>query len=96
VPGKDFGRAAQVLQGPVVNLWWSFSGAAKQNQTRPPPEETQENANMMFTGTLIEDLIATVERVEAKAQDLEMTKVEPWFATVQENANYDSKLLGVA
>jgi len=51
---------------------------------------------MMFTGTLIEDLIATVERVEAKAQDLEMTKVEPWFATVPENANYDSKLLGVA
>jgi hypothetical protein len=51
---------------------------------------------MMFTGTLIEDLIATVERAEAKAQDLEMTEVEPWFATVQENANYDSKLLGVA
>ena len=51
---------------------------------------------MMFTGTLIEDLIATVERVEAKTQDLEMTEVEPWFATVPENVTCDSKLLGVA
>ena len=51
---------------------------------------------MMFTGNLIEDLIATVERAEAKAQDLAMTEIEPWFASVQENANYDSKLVGVA
>ncbi len=51
---------------------------------------------MTFTGTLIEDLIATVERVEAKAQDLEMTEIEPWMASVPENANYDSKLIGVA
>jgi hypothetical protein len=51
---------------------------------------------MTFTGTLIEDLIAAVERAEAKAQDFEMTEIEPWFASVQENANYDPKLLGVA
>lgn len=51
---------------------------------------------MIFTGTMIEDLIATVERAEAKAQDLEMTEIEPWFASGQEDANYDSKLLGVA
>ena len=48
---------------------------------------------MTFTGTLIEDLIATVERAEAKAQDLEMTEIEPWFASVQENTNYDSILV---
>ena len=51
---------------------------------------------MTFTGTLIEDLIAMVERVEARAQDLEGTEVEPWVVSAQENANYDSKLLGVA
>jgi len=51
---------------------------------------------MMFTGTMIEDLIATVERAEAKVQDQEMTEVEPWFASAQENANYDSKLLRLA
>ena len=50
----------------------------------------------MFTGTMIEDLIATVERAEAKARNLERTEIEPWFASAQDNANYDSKLLGVA
>jgi hypothetical protein len=51
---------------------------------------------MMFTGTLIEDLIAMVERVERKAQTEEMLEVEPWLASNQENASCDSKLLGVA
>jgi hypothetical protein len=51
---------------------------------------------MNFTGTLIEDLIATVERAEAKAQAMDSAEIEPWFASVQDNANYDSKLLGVA
>jgi hypothetical protein len=50
----------------------------------------------MFTGTMIEDLIAMVERAEAKARDLEMTEIEPWFASVQENPKHDSKLFGVA
>ena len=50
----------------------------------------------MFTGTLIEDLIATVERAEAKATSLEVPEIEPWFAAAQENPDYDSKLLGVA
>ena len=69
---------------------------------------------MTFTGTLIDDLMATVERVEQRAQatdpdcrtmvvepllaesTVESLLVEPWFASVQENAEYDSKLLGVA
>jgi hypothetical protein len=51
---------------------------------------------MTFTGTLIEDLIAAVERAEAKAQGLETTEIQPWLASVQDNANYDPKLLGVA
>ena len=81
---------------------------------------------MTFTGTLIEDLMATVERVEkrsraeralgpeASAVDpmlvapaalppmfIEPSLVQPilgqpWFPTVQEKADYDSKFLGVA
>jgi len=76
---------------------------------------------MTFTGTLIEDLMTTVERVEQRAQSdgalsveasavepmfvesfvvessvVESLVVEPWFASVQENADYDSKFLGVA
>ena len=50
----------------------------------------------MFTGTMIEDLIAMVERAEARARDREMTEVEPWFASVQESANHDSTIFGVA
>jgi hypothetical protein len=61
---------------------------------------------MKFTGTLIEDLIATVERAERAAQSDgalpgarligESLVGETWFASVQENRNYDSKLIGVA
>ncbi len=66
---------------------------------------------MTFTGTLIETLMATVERVEQRAHSdepffaerrvgeplsVEPLLVEPWFASAQENAEYDSKFLGVA
>ena len=61
---------------------------------------------MTFSGTLIEDLMATVERAEQRAQSdgallvepsmVESLVVEPWFTSVQENTDYDSKLLGVA
>jgi hypothetical protein len=50
----------------------------------------------MFTGNLIEDLIAAVDRVDAGSEDADMTEVEPWFASAQDNSNYESKLLGVA
>jgi hypothetical protein len=52
---------------------------------------------MMFTGTLIEDLIATVERVEAAQPDetlnIDSVVHDAWFASTQESADYDSKLL---
>jgi hypothetical protein len=66
---------------------------------------------MKFTGTLIEDLIATVERAEGAAQSdgalpgerlmveslfVESPVVEPWFASVQKNRDYNPKFLGVA
>lgn len=56
---------------------------------------------MKFTGNLIEDLMATVERAEQRAQAdralvVEPMLAKPWYASVQENANYDSQLLGVA
>ncbi len=66
---------------------------------------------MKFTGTLIEDLIATVERAERAAQSdgalpgerlmvetlvVEPLFVESWFASVQEHRDYNSKFIGVA
>jgi hypothetical protein len=66
---------------------------------------------MRFTGTLIEDLMAAVERAEQRAQAdeplfaeglaaealaVESLAVESWFASTQENKEYDSKFIGVA
>lgn len=56
---------------------------------------------MTFTGTLIDDLMATVERAEQRTQSNESLLgepllVEPWFTSTQENADYDSRFLGVA
>jgi hypothetical protein len=59
---------------------------------------------MKFGGSLIENLMATVERAELRAQSdealLETLAIEtmgdPWFASAQANADYDTKLLGVA
>ncbi len=75
----------------------------------------------MFTGTMIEDLMATVERAEQRTQSdrtptlesrldapilaeasavevfsVEQFSVEPWLTSVPENADYDSKFIGVA
>jgi hypothetical protein len=54
----------------------------------------------MFTGTLIEDLIATVERAEQASSDAivvaDSLVADSWFASVQEGTDFDSKILSVA
>jgi len=74
---------------------FSRSGQEKTEQGRVRRRKTGI-FEMTFTGTLIEDLMATVERAEQRAQLDGASVVEPWFASVQENTDYDSKLLGVA
>jgi hypothetical protein len=55
---------------------------------------------MMFTGTLIEDLMAAVERVEAAQAEETLVPDsvvhDAWFGSIQENADYDLKLIAVA
>ncbi len=60
---------------------------------------------MTFTGSLIENLMATVERAERRASSdeamfaqnfAENTDAQPWVVSMQQNADYDSKFLGVA
>jgi len=105
----------------AATLWWNFPGAAKKNRTRPSPEKKTGIFDMTFTGTLIEDLMATVERVEKRARAdralvvnlstleprvvepavvqpmlVQPMLVQPWLTTVRENADYDSKFIGVA
>jgi hypothetical protein len=52
----------------------------------------------MLTGTLIDDLIATVERVQRKTQAHAefLAEMEPWFVSVHESASCDNELRGVA
>jgi len=88
---------------------FSRSGQEKKEQGRVRRRKLEHE--MTFTGTLIEDLMGTVERAEQRAQSdrasfvepllVEASVVEPmfvetWLASVQENADYDAKLLGVA
>lgn len=75
-------------------LWWSFSERQSRNNNKAG-SEADEKTNM-YNGTLIEDLFATVERAEARAQNLETAEIETWLATVEENTSYESNLPGVA
>jgi len=72
-------------------------------------EEKIGTLKMTFTGTLIESLMATVERAERGAsydeptfaQDfvhdfVQNSDAQPWLVSIQQNADYDSKFLGVA
>ena len=53
---------------------------------------------MKFTGTLIDDLIATVERVQQKtlAEAEIIAAIEVWFMPSQDSVGCESRLLGVA
>jgi len=60
---------------------------------------------MTFTGTLIESLMASVERAEQRASSDEPMfaqgfaqniDAQPWAVSIQQNADYDSKFFGVA
>ena len=88
-----------------------FLERPRKDRTRPRPEKKTGIFEMTFTGTLIEDLMATVEREEKRARAdralivnasaleprvAEPMLVQPWLTTVQGNADYDSKFIGVA
>jgi hypothetical protein len=53
----------------------------------------------MYTGTLIDELISTVERAEKhahKTADSQETKLTYWYAATEREPVFDPKLLGVA
>jgi hypothetical protein len=51
----------------------------------------------MYTGTLIDELMATVERVETRARtERELKELERWFEGQQVELRYEQNLLGVA
>jgi hypothetical protein len=97
VPGKDFERHSC---GGV------FPERPRTNKNKAASGKEKVDLEMTFTGTLIEELMAAVERAEQKAQSdgaftiepmlVDASIVQPWFAAVQKNAEYDPKFLGVA
>ena len=86
------GFSPRFCPGDVVE--YLRSGHAKQNKAGSGRETEEQN---MLTGTLIEDLIATVERAERKTQaEAELMAVmESWFVSETDSASYDN-LRGVA
>jgi hypothetical protein len=51
----------------------------------------------MYTGTLISELMAVVERTEARVYNTERdSELERWYATQQSRAVVEAELLGVA
>jgi hypothetical protein len=79
---------------------FSRSGQEETEQGRLRVKKTGTFA-MMFNGSLIENLIAAVERAEQRAQSIEPMFAEdladePWFASGHESTDNESKLLGVA
>jgi len=50
----------------------------------------------MYTGTLIEQLIAAVERTEQYSRQSHPIELERWYAAVTYEAKPDQNLLGVA
>jgi hypothetical protein len=51
----------------------------------------------MYTGTLIDDLIATVERAEQRTREVRQPEErELWYATAHSAADVQPDLLGVA
>ena len=79
---------------------FSRRGQERQNKAGSG-EEKIGTLKMTFTGTLIEGLMATVERAERRASSDEPMfaqnmDAQPWLVSIQQNADYDSKFLGVA
>jgi hypothetical protein len=51
----------------------------------------------MYSGMLIQELIATVERVEARVKNAdESNELERWYASMHATAPVEADLLGVA
>ena len=77
-------------------LWWSYFGVAKPRKHKAASGSETE-MKPMFTGTLIEDLIATVERVEELSPSDEILICESLITDglitiAQQSGDYDSKL----
>ena len=59
----------------------------------------RNGGGVMFTGTLIDELISSVEHAEKQAHktaDSPETNLTYWYTAIEREPVFDSKLLGVA
>jgi hypothetical protein len=76
VPGKDFWWGGRSVRA-AASLWWSFSERPRKKQRQGRVRKKTGTLNMKLTGTLIDDLMAAVERAEQRAQSDGVRMVEP-------------------
>jgi hypothetical protein len=82
-----------------------FSRSGQEKQNKAASGKKIGTFEMTFTGTLIDNLMATVERAEQRASSdepmfaqnfVQNIEAQPWLVAIQQNADYDPKFLGVA
>ena len=78
-----------------------FSRSGQEKQNKAGSGKKNGTVEMTFTGSLIESLMETVERAEQRASSDEPMfaqnmDAQPWLVSIQQNADYDPKFLGVA
>ena len=58
---------------------------------------TRTGVRAMYTGTLIKDIMAIVERSEARIRDANPeNELERWYASQHQSVHVDADLVGVA
>jgi hypothetical protein len=78
-----------------------FSRSGQEKQNKAASGKKNGTFEMTFTGSLIENLMATVERAERRASSEEPMfaqnmDAQAWVVSMQRNADYDPKFFGVA
>jgi hypothetical protein len=84
-------KGGTVSKGSTKNSYRSLAGC--------PGEKSRGRTGVraMYTGTLISELMAVVERTEARVYNTERDgELERWYATQQSRAVVEAELLGVA
>jgi hypothetical protein len=67
LPGSRCGDSTACRVKTLEKLWWSFRGTAKKKNNKAVSAKKSWKEQMKFSGTLIEELMATVERAERRA-----------------------------
>src|ERR1700757_3849786 len=96
--GRHAGRASEKFPGRHRLQQRAKTKILPTSRCRPGEADGRNGRlRAMYTGTLIEELIAAVERAEEHArQSAQAQSLESWYATAHSHAEVQPDLLGVA